>query len=88
MVRLILSNLVLAYVAFLLGCYWPREEPRAVILRYPPPVCGIELERLRQEVQRLERRNNDLQGELRNRENIPLIVRETLRIIIEGELQP
>lgn len=88
MVRLVFSNLVLAYVAFLLGCYWPRETPELRILRSPPPTCNQELERLREINEALAARVNKLQSQLAQKEDIPLIVRETVRILLEGQTKP
>lgn len=84
MLRLVVSNLVLALVAFLLGFYWPREEGRPVVLRYPPRECGAELERLRAENERMMGRISELRGELRSKEDVAFIVRETVRILVEG----
>jgi hypothetical protein len=83
MVKLVVSNLVLALVAFLLGFYWPRESPEAIILRYPPPSCGAELERLRSENERLSSRIQELRSELSSREDVVLIVREAIKILLE-----
>lgn len=90
MIRLVLSNLVLAYVAFLLGVYWPREESRVVIVPAPPQPCNQELERLREINTELAARVNKLQSQLAQKEDIPLIVRETVRILLdlEGERAP
>lgn len=83
MVRLVVSNLVLALVAFLLGYYWPGEESRPMVLRYPPRGCDEELERLREENSRMAARVSELRGELSSREDVALIVRETLRMLLE-----
>lgn len=84
MFRLVASNLVLALVAFLLGFYWPREEVQPVVLRYPPRECGAELERLRSENVRMNAQIGELRGELASREDILLIVRETVKMLMEG----
>lgn len=84
MVKLILSNLVLAWVAFLLGWHWPRESPPAIVLRYPPSNCGVEVQRLREENIMMSRKISELKNELYSREDVILIVRETVRILMEG----
>lgn len=88
MVKLVISNLVLAWVAFLLGWYWPRESPPAIVLRYPPASCGSELQRLRDENRQLGSRISSLKDELYSREDVILIVRETVRIVMEGLPEP
>lgn len=88
MLRLILSNLVLAYVAFLLGYCWPKEIPEWRVLRFPPPTCGQEIERLTAENTRLTNEVFKLRFELASKEDIPLIVRETFRQLFERLIQP
>lgn len=88
MVRLVVSNLVLALVAFLLGLYWPGKESRPMVLRYPPRECGEELERLREENRRMSSRIQELRGELSAREDVVLIVREAVRILLENGSYP
>jgi hypothetical protein len=83
MLRLILSNLVLAYVAFLLGWFMPREEPQVILLRYPPPTCSQELERLREENHRLYRLARELRSELADKEDVSFILRETVRNLLD-----
>ncbi len=81
--RLILSNLVLAYVAFLLGCYWPKEVPEPITLRWPPPTCNAEMERLRADNERLTKRVRELRNELFQKEDVAAIVREVVRQLLE-----
>ncbi len=88
MIRLIISNLVLACVAFLLGYFWPKEVPEWRVLRYPPPTCNGEMERLRQENEHLSARVSALRSQLYLKEDIPAIVRETVRILLEGQPKP
>jgi len=85
MLRLIISNLVLAYVAFLLGLYWPREVPEAVVLRYPAPTCNQEMERLRAANARLQARVSQLNNELFQKEDMAAIVREVIRQLLLEE---
>ena len=88
--RLIISNLVLAYVAFLLGLYWPREVPEPITLRYPAPTCNQEMERLQAENERLAKRVSQLNNELFQREDVAAIVREVIRQLLleEGSNKP
>lgn len=88
MARLVLSNLVLACVAFLLGYSWPKEVPEWRVLRYPPPTCNQEMQRLREINEELAARVNKLQSQLAQKEDIPLIVRETVRILLESQSKP
>lgn len=81
MVKLILSNLILAWVAFLLGWHWPKESPPPIVLRYPP---SIEVQRLREENMMMSKRISELKNELYSKEDVILIVRETVRILMEG----
>lgn len=83
-----MSNLVLAWVAFLLGWYWPRESPPAIVLRYPPSNCGVEVQRLREENRIMSQRISRLKDELYSREDVIQIVRETVRIVMEGFPEP
>jgi len=84
MVKLILSNLVLAWVAFLLGWHWPKESPPAIVLRYPPSNCGVEVQRLREENGIMSRKISELKSELYSREDVTQIIRETVRILLAG----
>ena len=80
--RLIISNLVLAYVAFLLGLYWPKEVPEPITLRYPAPTCDQEMERLQAENSRLRVRVSQLNNELFQKEDTVAIVREVIRQLL------
>jgi hypothetical protein len=82
MLRLIISNLVLAYVAFLLGLYWPKEVPEPITLRYPAPTCDQEMERLQAENSRLRVRVSQLNNELFQKEDTVAIVREVIRQLL------
>jgi len=84
MLKLIVSNLILAWVAFLLGWHWPKESPPPIVLRYPPRNCGVEVQRLREENVMMSKRISELKNELYSKEDVILIVRETVRILMEG----
>lgn len=88
MLRLITSNLVLAYVAFLLGLYWPKEVPEPLMLRWPPPTCNAEMERLRADNDRLTKRVRELRGELFQKEDVAAIVREVVRQLLDAPTRP